>query len=292
MLNEDADSVFLDDRTSFQLLWEAAEEFTDRTGALKATQSITTVADQTNYTLNHDFLRLFLRNHDKNLYLKYNDGSFNTFPIWKDYEQIIFEDNTDSIPIPSHFTIIDDPTLDTQLSGTTTSAGAASGGLSTLADTGADFSDAEAGNIAHNTTDGSVGIVTSKTSTTALVTALFGGDDNDWTSGDAYVIQPQGRLQVILDPPPVTASHTVTVQYIQRPAPVFSDYGVYRFPPQYTEGIVSYAAFKYKYRDREPNFGDRWFLAWQRCLEMASNSLNNSLNRKDLKVILRKRPKP
>ena len=49
---------------------------------------------------------------------------------------------------------------------TTTSAGAAVGGASTLTDTGGDFSDVSPGDIVHNTTDGSDGIVLSKTSST------------------------------------------------------------------------------------------------------------------------------
>lgn len=291
LLNEDSDSPFLDDRTSFQLLWEAAEEFVDRTGALKATQSITTVADQAEYTLNHDYLKLYLRDNERNLFLKFNDGNFDSFPIWKDYEEIVFINDTDSVPIPSHFAIIDDPTLDSQVTGTATSTAAASGGAATLTDTAADFSDVEAGNIVHNTTDTSVGIVLSKTSSTIASTALFGGTANDWTSGDAYVIQPQGRFQIILDPPPSSSGDTLTVQYIQRPAPVFSDYGVYRFPPQFTDAIVNYAAFKYKYRDREAVFGDRWFQVWERGIALAAGSMNNSMNRKEFKVRLRKRPK-
>jgi hypothetical protein len=190
---------------------------------------------------------------------------------------------------PDSFTIVDDNTLDSQATGTCTSAGALSGGQATLTDSAADFSDVSAGDIIHNTTDGSMGIVLSKTSSTVLVTALFGGTDNDWDSSDAYVIQPQGRLQLKFDPPPSTASHTLTVHYIQRPKPVYSDYGVFRFQPQHMDAIIKYAAFNYKYRDQEPNFGDALYRHWDMQTRRASNSLGKSIGNKRINVSFKAR---
>lgn len=291
LLNEDANSAFLDDRTSYDFINSAAIEFVERTSCLKSTQSITTVADQREHTLNADFIKLYLKDKNNRLYCKYNDGSssYSDFIYFKPYEEIIYEDNVDSVSDPTHFTIIDDATLDSQVTGTTTSAGAASGGQSTLTDTGADFSDVSAGDMVHNTDDGSVGVVLSKTSPTVLVTALFGGTDDDWTSSDAYVIQPQGRLQFQFDPPPSTSSHTVTVYYIQRPAPVYSDYGVFRLQPQHMEAILKYAAFNYKYRDQDPNFGDAYFQHWENELKKSSATLNNAFGRNRIKVNMKVR---
>ena len=62
LLNEDATSGFLDDFTSYEFLYEAAKEFVSRTACITATQTITTVVDQTDYTLNADFLGLYLLN--------------------------------------------------------------------------------------------------------------------------------------------------------------------------------------------------------------------------------------
>ena len=190
---------------------------------------------------------------------------------------------------PDHFTIIDDPVLDNQVTGTATGDGAASGGQCILTDTAADFSDVSAGDIVHNTTDGSDGVVLSKTSTTVLVTALFNGTADDWTSSDAYVIQPQGKLQLILDPPPSTGGHTLTVHYIQQPAPVYSDYGTFRFQSQYMDAIIKYAAFQYKYRDREPNYGDVYYMHWDRQVRMANHNLNRTLKRNKLTVNMKAR---
>jgi len=167
--------------------------------------------------------------------------------------------------VPDGFAIRDKQTKATQSTGTATSDGAAAGGECTLTDTSAEFFSSEyvePGDVAHNTTDASDGIVLSITSDTALVCALFNGTDNEWDTDDAYVIQPQGRLEIFLDPPPATAGHIVRVDFISRPDPVYSDYGIYRFRQHAMEAIVKYAAWLYKYRDQEPNFGDvlyQWF---------------------------------
>jgi hypothetical protein len=291
LLLEDANSAFLDDRTSYDFINAAASEFVQRTKSLKSSQAITTVADQRGYTLNANFMELYLKDKQNKLYLPYNDGSssYSEFIYWKDYEDLILEDNITSVSIPSGFTIIDDATLDSQVTGTATSAGASSGGQSILTDTAADFSDVSAGDIVHNTTDGSDGVVLSKTSSTVLVVALFGGTANDWTDSDAYVIQPQGRLQLQIDPPSSTAGHTLTVHYVQRPSPVYSDYGTFRFQPQHMDAILKYAAFNYKYRDQDPNYGDAYYQHWDRQLREANHSLNKSFNRKRLKVNMRAR---
>jgi hypothetical protein len=278
----------MDDFTTYDFLYEAAKQLVDRTGCLKSSQNITTVADDDEYNLNPDFLRLYAKNSSGNYYVRLNDGSTNHFLTWKDYEDIIYDNNTTSVPIPSRFSIID-TSKGTQVTGTATSAGALSAGQCTLTDTAADFSDVNPGAIVHNTTDSSDGVVLSKTSSTVLVTALFGGTDNDWDSSDAYVIQPQSRYQIYLDPPPSTAGYTLMVPYIQQPDPVYSNYGIYRFPDQYKEALVKYAFWLYKYRDREPNFGDAMYQFWEMQVGRASHSINRAQRPTGFKVNLLKR---
>ena len=228
-------------------------------------------------------------NHDEEYIVKLNDGVSNTFPIFKEYEDIIYDDETTSISLPSWFTLIDNTSLASRITGTTTSAGAVSGGECTLIDTAGDLSDAFAGDIVHNTTDDSSGYILSKTSSTVAVTALFGGTNNDWTSGDSYIIQPQGRIQLILNPPPSVAGYTVTLDYLKRPAPVFSDYGVYRFPQAYMPTIVKYAAWLYKYKDREPDTGDRLFRYFDREVRRANRAFGNSTKNREFTINLRRR---
>ena len=289
LLNESSNSDFLDSRASYEYIWIAAKEFVDRSNCLTTTQSITTVANQAQYTLNADFMKMYLKNSGNNHYLKYNNGSADQFILFQDKEDAIYQNSTASVEIPSKFYIEDDPNLDSRISSTATAAGASSGGVCTLTDTTAPFADVSAGDIVHNTTDGSDGYVVSKTSNSILVTALFDGTNNDWTNTDAYIIQPQGRLRIVFNPPPSTSGHIVTVYYIQKPAPVFSDYGVYRFSEQHMQAVIYYAAFLYKYRDRIPNFGDKFYLFFDSQVRKAANSLNQSFLRKGFGVNLRGR---
>ena len=276
LLDEETDSGWLDDRTSYDYFYEAALELVDRTGCLKSSQTITTVVDQSEYSINPDFLRLYAKNDDNNFVIKYNDGSDDSFLELESYEDMFYDNNTTSVTVPSNFAILDDD-LPSQVTGTATSDGAASGGQCTLADTAADFTDVEAGAIVHNTSDGSSGVVLSKTDSTHLVTALFGGTNNDWSSSDVYVIQPNARYKLILDPPPSTAGHTITLPYVQKPAPVYSDYGIYRFPDQYTPALVKYTYWLYKYRNREPNYGDAMYKFWIAQTGRYAGSINAAL---------------
>lgn len=280
IINEDASSAFLDTKTSYFFLWEAAEEFVSRTNTLKTSQSITTVADQSSYVINADFLELYMTDDDDDYVIKYNDGNNNTFIGWKDYDEIIVDDNTDSVTIPDNFSIINKSSLYSRITGTATSTGTASGGESTLTDTSGDFSNAAIGDSIYNSTDGSSGVILSKTSSTVIVTALFGGTNNEWTSGDSYVIQPQFRFSLELSPPPSTAGHTVTLYYLRRPSPVFSDYGLYEIPQKYNFALVKYAAWLYKYRDRERNYSDPMYTYWDLAVRKASRTLGTSLNKR------------
>jgi len=290
LLEEDASSGFIDDLTSYQFINEAAVDLQQRTKYLKGEDSITTVADTASYDLAADYMGLYLKNRSKRYFIKYNDGTNNTYVTWIAYESLLLGDNSENdASVPGSFSIKDKSSLASQVAGATTAAGAATGGKSTLTDTSEDFSDVEAGDWVHNTTDGSHGIVVSKTSTTVLTTALFNGTDDDWTSADSYVIQPQGRLQIVFDPPCSTGSHTATVYYLQRPAPVYSDYDVFRFPREFTPALVKYAAWLYKYRDREPNYGDKWYLYYDSQARKMADQTNHMLRRKNFTVNLKAR---
>ena len=283
LMDEDSDSGWLDTQSSYDFLYEAAKQIVDRTGCLKSTQEITTVAETNSYNLNPDFSRLYVKNSSNKFYIVLNDGSNNHYLTFKDYEDIVYESNSSSVAIPSRFSIIDKSSL-SQISSTATSAGASSGGQCTLTDSTAPFANVNPGAIVHNTTDGSDGVVLSKTSTSAIETALFGGTNNDWSSSDAYIIQPQGRYQLILDPTPSTAGYTITVYYIQIPDPVYSDYGIYRFSNQYKEALVKYAYWLYKYRDGAPDAGDAMYRYFEDNVGKYSYFVNRGLRGSTLKV--------
>lgn len=286
-LGEASSSAYLSDRTTYQYLWDAACELNRRVKALRATQTITTVANQAAYALNADFLELYLADREGDIIIKYDDGgSSSRFLKAADYDLIVYANLTNSVPVPDRFAIIDKPDLYTQVTGTATAVGATSAGKSTLTDTAGLFTTSDyisAGDTIHNTTGAASGVILSVASATALETSLFDnatGASEGWAQNDAYVVQPQGRLQLVLDPPPSTGGHTITVYYLQRPAPVFHDYGVYRFQPQYQNALVDYAAGRYKYRDKEPSFAATFMQEWASRVGVVGNAVNAAQARK------------
>ena len=286
VLNEDADGAFLDDYTSYGFLNEAAIELVRLARCLEGEQEITTVADTAAYSLEADFLEMYLTDKSKDFFVKYYDGTNYTFIRFDEYASVVRRNSTASQSVPSFFTIRPKSVVSSQVSGTASTAGTATAGKCTLT-TATSLSVVSVGDYVHNTTDGSSGVVLSAGSSTAAC-ALFGGTGNDWTASDSFVIQPQGRLELVLDPAPESSGHTVTVHYLKRPAPVYSDYGVFGFQSHWMMPLVYYAAWLYKYRDRDPNYGDKWFVFWDRAVRMAANSTNNALNRSKMSVSFKK----
>jgi hypothetical protein len=288
LLQEGSTSTFLDTRTSYDLLYEAACTFVSDVKLLTTTQDITTVASTYQYNINGNFLCLYMKNDSNEYVVKYYDASNYYWPTYRDYPFVVQANNTTDQSVPDNFSIVD-RSLISNVTGAATSNGTSSGGLCTLTDSAAPFSNVLSGDIVHNTTDGSDGVVTSVTSTSAVVTALFGGTNDYWTSADAYVVVPQFRRQLYIDPPSLTAGHTITLPYVPRPEPVYSDYGRYRIPDTYLPAVVKYAAWLYKYRDREPNFGDAWYKHWDMQLRKAKMNENRTPNRSSFTVNMRKR---
>ena len=285
MLSENSTGTWLDDKTTYDYLYEAALATADRTNAFTTTQTITTVISDIDYLLEPDFLKLQLSDSENKPYVKYVQGTNTHFIYHDEYTNIILGNNTTSVLIPDRFTITDAP-LASRISGTATSDGASANQESTLTDSTAPFTLVKVGDTVYNSTDGSNGVVMAITSTSAIVTALYGGTNNDWTSADAYVIIPQGRFQIVFDPPPSTAGHTVTVYYVQRPAPVYSYNRGYRFAPGYKRPLLSYAAWLYKYRDSQPNTGDAHYKYWDNSVKRLGATLNQAMKRTRLKVNL------
>jgi len=279
LIEEDASSGFWDNYLGYQFLNEAANNWTIRTKCLRNTQSITTVASTAAYDLNPDYLGMYLKDDYNNFFIKYYDGTNYSFITQSDYEDVILSDNTTAQSIPSTFSIRDKSSLPTRVTGTASANGAASGGECTLTVAASAFTDVYAGDNIHNTTDGSMGMVLSKTSNLALVTALFGGTNNDWSTSDAFVIQPQGRKQIVVDPLSLTAAHTILVYYLQKPAPVYSDYGMFRFDYEVSAALVKYAAWLYKYRDKDPNYGDKWYQYYENQITVFNRTVNNTIKK-------------
>ena len=240
------------------MLYEAAIEVSSRSRALTASQTITTVAGQSAYRLNADFLDVFPADRENRKYVSFfKAGSASPDYLFvKDYTSLLFANNA-SASDPGGFAITDATILD-QKSGSATADGVAANGESILTDSSADFSTVAAGDIVHNATTGDSGYVTVVSSGTSLTTCLFDESSTagGWSSGDDYFITPQGRFSLVLDAPSGATGDSVVVTYIKRPAPVFSPYRGYSFPAAHKMALVYYAAHLYRNRGREPGYAD------------------------------------
>lgn len=259
-----------------------------KTNALISTQDITTVDGTSAYNLNPNFNRLYLMDDQNRYFIKVYDGTNYYFKYWESYDSIYIANNIAEVAIPDTFTITQ-ASAPTQIIGTATSTGSLSSsytlfgeilGETTLTDSAAPFSDVEVGDLVHNPTDGSHGVIIAITSTSAVVCALFGGTNNYFTATtNSYIINPQARYQLILDPTCSTSGYTVTVPYIAKPDPVYSYYRRYNLPAGYEQALIQYSAWLYKYRDREPNQGDYFFKNWLMMLSQLNTSLNQGMKR-------------
>lgn len=293
LINEESDSDLLDAFTTYNFINDAANEINMRIEHIKNSQTLTIVAGQTDYTLDARYMKLYQAapRTDKH-FIQFSDGTTKYNITEKGRDAIVHGNQTvsvTSVGIPDNFYISDDKTLDDQVTGTATSAGSLSAGKATLTDTAADFADVSPGDNLHNTTDESMGIVLSKTSSTVLVTAMFGGTENDWDSSDTYVVQPQGRYKLVFNPPPSTAGNTVVVPYISRLAPVYSDYDHFRLPIQYKEALISYAAYLYYYRAGKFKIADKFFVIYDNHVRRAAHNSNKALGRNRVITSFKKR---
>jgi len=283
ILNEASTSGFIDDRTTYDYLYEAAVQFNLISQLNTDESTITTVDGTADYYLPYNFGSLYMKNQSGQYFLKLYDGTSYTWVLWKSYEEIYYENTTAEVAYPYSFTIIDHDQY-ANITGSTTANGTSSNGECTLTHSTAPFSNVTIGDYVSNTTDGSSGYVISVTSSSALVTALFDGTNNDWTSGDTYIITPKSRMKVILSPTPSTGGYIISVPYVAMPDPVYSDYRKYRIPEQYRGALVKYAAWLYKYRDREPNYGDGFYKMFDQQARRAKADYNKTTLAKGFKV--------
>ena len=359
---------FLDKKNSFDYLYEAAKDMQKELGSLHSSQTITMVPGQTNYALNPAYMGMYITDDYGDKVVKFYDGTATSWLTWMDYSDIVYNNQTTWVRNPSSYGVID-RTLASRISGTTTSSDAQIGGESNLINSAAalTFADVCPGDAVYNTTSNYTGIVLSKTNATTLKTAMFDVSAVNsayagWTSGDAYIIQPQPRYDLVVDPPPTgielltidatptpttwaagatltgatslktctviskvtattymvesrsgtftdgeiisdgtnsrdcgagyptfTGQQIATVNYLQRPDPVYSDYGSYRFAAGYEEALLKYACWLYKYRDLNPNFGDTLYKVYDMQIRKAKNVQRRAVGAKGFRLNLQKR---
>jgi hypothetical protein len=267
------------------LLWEASMTLNSEVKWLTDEVIISTIVGQTDYNLPADFQELYITDSFNQFVIRVFDGTADTFFKFRDFDRIYYDrqHTPTTQAIPNFFSIAytDAPT---RVSGTVTSSGASVNDESTLTDSSAPFANVSSGDSVHNITDDSDGLVLSKTSSSALVTALYDGTNNDWTNSDEYVITLQPRITLVIDPPPSISGYSIYVPYIKRPDPVYSRYGQYSFPESWRSALTKYVAWIYKYRDKEPNYGDAWYKYYEDMLRRAKRMTNRAKVKSHFKV--------
>jgi hypothetical protein len=254
-LDEDAPSdLYANQRLIYEMLDLAAGIFCRETRILHKEIEITTVEDQQAYDLPPGFIDLYMRSRAGVYFIKFNDTSNDSFPVQTSYDRIFRSNYTTSQTVPSRFAIMDKEDKEDLIQGTADAHSAAEHGQCTLQDDSMLFTSTNKvyprDNV-HNEIDESDGYVLTVTDDTHLVTALFGGTTNDWELAQAYTIQPAAEKQIILNAPSATAGCTITIPYSAMPAPVFSEYGFWRFPPRVCKAIAAGAAALFKMPQRE-----------------------------------------
>jgi len=246
---------FADQRRIYENLDWAAEIYSAETGQLRTSVDIATIIYHQAYDLPPNFIKLYMKTGRGKFYAKYiYDTDQVCWPQMVSYERIFRADYIDPQKTPNCFAIKEKEDPESLITGTTTANGAASGGECTLTDSTKKFlSDDKVypRDIIHNTIDGSDGYVLSVTDDTHVQCALFAGTDNDFTSGDTYVIQPAAERQIYLEAPSEVTGHIITIPYICTPPPIFSDYGFWPFRPRTCRAIAWGAASLFKVPKRQ-----------------------------------------
>ncbi len=297
---ESSTSTWPDVRTSYDYLYKAAIATANRSGVLTGSTDITTIASRAYYPLPPEYLRLYLMNDQNQYFIKYDDGDAEHFINFVEYDSVVLANLTTGVPVSQEFSIRT-TSAPTAITGSATSTATFTTGTgytifgqslgeAVLTDSATTLSTVTAGDIIHNLTDGSHGVVVAYTSAHVVVCALFDGTLNYFTSGDTYVIWPQTTYEIYLNPPPLYASDTVTVQYIQSPSPVYSAFRNYPFHRSLTDPMVDYAHWLYKYRDEKPEFGNILYQKWLMGIKEGGNMVNQAKQRhRGYKVNLIKR---
>ena len=280
-------SQWIELKASFDYLYEAAQDFAKETKACQNSQVITTVAGTANYTINPDFFEVITKDDYDFPIIQYSDGTNTTWLGWESYSDYL--QNSNPTGTPESFAITS-ASIPTRMTGTATAIGTQAGGESVLTNSSGSFLTLYPGDSVTNILKSYYGVVIAvPTSATAVTTAMFdlssrGGAYASWASNDTYMIQPEPRYQIFLDPTPSVTGQTVTINYVARPKPVYSDYGVYPFATGYEDALIKYAAWLYKNRDSKPQFGDPLYQAYEREMRKAKGVHNKAVFRQGFRV--------
>ena len=285
-LAEPNTSQWIDLKGSFDYCYEAAKDFTKETNCWVQTQTISTVANQAAYPLNPDFLEVLTKDDNNFGLVEYAIGSSVTWLNWESYNSYL--QNNNPVGTPTNYAICAAP-LNARITGTVTTGSTETGGETSLIDSNQTlFSSLYPGDSVVDTTSGNYGfVIAAGTNPTTAMFDMSGRSSSyaSWSIAHTYMVQMQPRYQILLDPPPSVTGQTVTVTYLAKPLPVYSDYGTYPFATGYEEAIIAYAAWKYKYRDSKmKNQGDPLYMIYERDMRKAKNVHGKAAGKQGFRV--------
>lgn len=290
ILNEVSTSAFLDTFLSYEFLDKAATDYVRETIGFSRNEGIITVVSQQEYSLPPDFLDFRIRDSKHRHVIRYYDNVNDQYfwPYLKSYDHVYTANRaniTGNKNIPDYFAVTDSD-IESQVTGTAQAgSGTLSGGECTLVGTSGKFSGVHARDTVHDTSSGYHGIVLEVETTSQLKVALFNdGVPVATASGSAFLIQPAAHKKMVFSDPSETAGHLIEARYYGLQDPVFSQYRIWPFRPSACYAICKKAAFEYKYRDRDPNFGDKLYVdfareVYQTKIDIAKSTLQGLYGR-------------
>ena len=266
LINESSTSTFLDESTTYELLNTALREFARRTQLYVKSSSISIVSGTSSYTLPDDFLKFFVKSQDDYVQpsIYYNNNKI----TYIDYSTYISYDTTETADIPANYTL-NFTYPDNLISGTATSSSTLSNGEVNLVDTSKSFTKSLVGATVH-VTHSSVtcnGYVIAYNSSTSLTIATI--PSTSISSGDSYLISPPPTNTITFYPTP-SSSFTLPIYYTPSFPPIYSPYRPIPLPNDMLIPIACFICWLYKYKDREPAYGDKYFAIYETAVRRYS----------------------
>ena len=266
LINESSTSTFMDEATTYELLNTALREFARRTQLFIKQSSISIVSGTSSYTLPDDFLKFFAKSEDDYVLpsIYYNNNKI----TYIDYSTYMSYDTSETADIPTNYTL-NFTYPDSIISGTATSSATVSNGEVTLTDTGKTFTQSLVGGTVHVTHSGVTynGYVIAYNSSTSLTIATI--PSTSISSGDTYLISPPPANTITFYPEP-SSSFTLPIYYIPSFPPVYSLYRPIPLPNDMLIPVACFICWLYKYRDREPAYGDKYFAIYETAVRKYS----------------------
>ncbi len=259
LINEATTSTFIDDATTYEFLNSALREVVRRTQLFIKEATIKITAGQKSYPLPNDFLKFFAKTDDDYAEpaLYYNSNKI----TYIDYGTYLSLDRSATARIPTNYTLnFSYPA--SSITGTTTSNATPNNGEVQLVSASGNFSSSLIGGAVHVTHNSVTynGYVVEYVSPTVLVVATQ--PSTSISAGDPYVISPPPTNIITFYPTP-SENFDLPISYYHTLPPIYSPFRSIPIPQDLLIPIACYICWLYKYKDREPVYGDKYFLIFE-----------------------------